>query len=354
MCKRILAFITALMLMLALLAGCGSAKSQSSPRAAEQKSETSKADGVEKNSSGSMEKQSTNKFTATADKYGNKLENVKGDIEVGEATAETASDSDALIGTNVPTSAVSNDILAQRKIIRNANVSIEVEDFDKAYGQIGSIISGIGIVQDSNVRKEKIYIDSKEKLVTSGVIVIRVYADRFESVLKNLKGIGLLIDESIKGEDITDKFFDTESRLRVLKIEYDRVEEYLKRVNDPDIIFKTQARLSELRLEIERLTGTLNKWKDLVELSTITINMSEKRDGSGIPVISQKSFFSRLSGGFLESVKSTFKVLGEFLIFVAQALPVLILLAIFLAIALRIYRKFFKKKLSNASNAIDH
>ena len=53
-------------------------------------------------------------------------------------------------------------------------------------------------------------------------------------------------------------------------------EEIFEKVEDPDIIFKTEKQLTEIRHEIETLTGTLNKLNDLVELSTITINMDEK------------------------------------------------------------------------------
>ena len=50
-----------------------------------------------------------------------------------------------------------NAILADRKVIFNANITVEVEDFNESYGKIQSIISGNGFVQNSNVTKDRYY-----------------------------------------------------------------------------------------------------------------------------------------------------------------------------------------------------
>ena len=126
-----------------------------------------------------------------------------------------------------------------------------------------------------------------------------------------------LYQTNIKSDDVTDKFFDIESRLRLLKYEESRLEEYLKKITDPDTIFKTEARLMEIRHEIESLTGNLNKLSNLVQLSTITINMSEK-----IPAGEKAgSYWQRLASGFTESFKGVVGFCAESLIVVVAALP---------------------------------
>ena len=109
----------------------------------------------------------------------------------------------------------------------------------------------------------------------TGDITIRVDARHFDNILNDVKGLGEVIDDRIYSTDVTDQFFDTEGRLRILKIEYEYLEEYMRSLKDPDSIFKTRMRMTELQTEIERLTGTLNKWSDLVELSTIYIQLEE-------------------------------------------------------------------------------
>lgn len=251
----------------------------------------------------------------------------------------------ALTGSGTSNSSSINTIIDQRKIIRNANISIEVENFDKAYGMIEYIISDIGYVQETKISTRKHYVDSKEVLVPSGVIVIRVDAEKFNIVLKDLKGLGTTLDENIKTEDVTDKFFDIDSRLRLLKYEQNRLEEYLNKITDPDTIFKTESRLTDIRHEIEGLTGTLNKLGNLVKLSTITINMNEKIPETQEKVIKKESYWSKLSHNFFESLQGVINLCADLLIFLAAAFPVLVFLGIITLLIVLAYRKFFKNKI---------
>lgn len=266
------------------------------------------------------------------------------------AQAPEADSATALTGTGEAGTAFKNNILSERKIIRNANISVEVDNFDTAYGKIEYIIGSIGYIQESKINKVKHYVDNKEVLSTNGVITIRVDADKFSSVLKDIKGLGLLTDENIKTDDVTEQFFDIESRLRLIRYEESRLEEYLKKISDPDTIFKTERRLTEIRVEIEQLTGNLNKLSDLVKLSTITINMNEKLPKSlSTPV--KPSYWGELKDNFLGSLGGVVDFLGNLLIFIAAAFPVLVLLALIYFAALFAYKKFFKRKFKKVKQA---
>lgn len=264
--------------------------------------------------------------------------------------APEADSATALTGTGEASKAYNNNILNERKIIRNANITVEVDNFDTAYGKIEYIIGNIGYIQESKISKVKHYVDNKEVLSTNGVITIRVDADKFSSVLKDIKGLGLLTDENIKTDDVTEKFFDIESRLRLIRYEESRLEEYLKKISDPDTIFKTERRLTEIRVEIEQLTGNLNKLSDLVKLSTITINMNEKLPKSlSTPV--KPSYWGKLKDNFLGSLGGVVDFLGNLLIFIVAAFPVLLLLALIFFAVFFIYKKVFKRRFRKVQQA---
>ncbi|HEY9060430.1 MAG TPA: DUF4349 domain-containing protein [Pseudobacteroides sp.] len=264
-----------------------------------------------------------------------------------EVKAATSADSQSNAITTTTTTAAANEslsnaILSQRKIIRNAFVSVEVENFDSAYGRIKSMISAYGFIQESNIKKDKVYIEDGEKRITRGTIIIRVDKDRFDSVMGDLKGLGTLLNENIKSDDVTDKFFDTESRLRLIKYEETRLEEYLKKTTDPDTIFKIEGRLTDIRHEIESLTGTLNKMTDLVQLSTITVEMSEK-----VPQPKPKkemSYWEKLLDGFSKSFKGVINFCSELLLFIVQILPGLVLLGLVLIVLVMFYKRVLKNK----------
>lgn len=311
--KRIAGIVLILILALSVLAGCSSAERTAEDSSDYQPGET--AAGA----------------------------NAKADVDFGGVVVEAddvsfdekSAGSTGIVGTGIAGQSVQNAILAQRKIIRNANLSIEVKDFNAAYGKINSMISGFGFIQQTNIVKDKIYVNSEKRLITRGYIVIRVDKDKFEQIMNDVKGLGLVVEENISSNDVTDKYFDIESRLRLLRYEESRLEEYLKKIEDPDTIFKTQSRLTDIRHEIEGLTGTLRKWNDLIDLSTITINITEEVPDSGKIPEDEKSYGQRL----IDSLKGAVNFCGEILLILVQIIPVLILLGLLAFVVLLIVRK---------------
>lgn len=338
--KKILGIILAVIFVISIHSGCGS---------------TGKANkAVEYD--GAMNQGTVSDAARSGSNGGAGSVDAKGvatNAEVQETTAAEVQKADggftALAGGSDITQEVSNAILAERKVIRSANISVEVKDYDKAYGEINSLILGIGYIQSTNINSEKYYTNNVQKLIRRGTVVIRVDREKFDKVLNSLKGIGEILNWNINGEDVTDKFYDTESRLRLLKIEESKLEEYLKKLSDLDQIFKTESRMTEIRYQIEALTGNLKKMSDLVDLSTITININEKYPDSDIPP-KTKTYGQKLLDNFLDSMKGVISFIGELVIILVAAIPVLVLLGLFALLAVFIYKKIPKKKSGYVAN----
>lgn len=345
MWKRSIGIAMAVLLLSSILAGCGATKSESVASAPDM-AVAPAATSVTMNFSESMDGNGGAKAGGAADIYGGSKQEAERS-SVAEAPAEPGmaqqGAANSLAGTGNSLENVSNAILAERKIIRSANLTIEVGNWDEACNNINNIILGIGIVQESNISTEKYYVDDKVKLIKRGTIVLRVNKDKFDSVINNLKGIGEVYNEQINGQDVTDRFIDTESKLRLLKLEQGKLEAYLEKLNDLDKIFRTESRLTEIRQEIESLTGNLKKMSSLVELSTITLTMNEKypdSDKKHKPDTYWQKLLDRLKG----SLEGVVVFLGDLLIFLVAAIPVLIVLGLFVLLGVFVYRKIPKKK----------
>lgn len=324
MYKKLFAILLAVTLMVSFLTGCSSSSTKS---ARDNYAQTPRTSAYEAGSSNSIDwdsgavNQSYTDITAA-----------------GESAAELSADS--LAGFGGASVDVENVILAERKIIRSANLTIEVEDFDTAFSNIENIILGIGFIQETNINTDRVYIDGEVKLVKSGSIVLRVDKTKFDNVISKLRGIGDVYNYTTNGEDVTEQYFDIESRLRLLKLEQEKLESYLAKLDDLDDIFKVESRLTELRYQIESLTGKLNKLSSLVDLSTITIQLNEKRpDYNPKPV----TYGERLLNSLKESFAEVVEFLGDLLVFTVSALPALILLALLILICVWIFRKIVRK-----------
>lgn len=282
-------------------------------------------------------------------------ENVSNEVAYGQYEKGGQIDESAkgIVGTGYSGASVSDtaqsatlDILSQRKVIRNANIAMEVEDFYAAYGNLQSMIKGIGYVSESNIHRDFYIYENERKTRVTGDITLRIDARHFDNILSDIKGLGEVIDDRIYSNDVTDQYFDTEGRLKMLKIEYEYYEEYMRLLTKPEDVFKTRTRMTELQTEIERLTGTLNKWNDLVQLSTIYISMTEKYPDE-MTRTQNNTYWDRMANAFNRSVTGVVNALGDLLIFIIEAVPTLVVLAFFAWVAYRIVKMLIEKKKSN-------
>ncbi len=345
--KTITVALSAL-LILAVITGCGSkTASDRSPEATY--ATTTAAYSAKETYKSSFSKNESSGFNGKVDLAFN--EKVSEDMDVAYSQAESPQQP-GITGSGYTGSGNSTstnfDILAQRKIIRNSNISLEVDDFYKEYGNIQSMISGIGYVQEINTSRQYYSFKDEQRSRIVGNITIRVDARQFDNIVNGIKGLGEITDDRIYSTDITDQFFDTEGRLKILKIEYEFLEEYMMSLKDPDSIFKTRMRMTELQTDIERLSGTLNKWSDLVELSTIYIQMTEKYPED----MREKNdgYWGRLKNAIQNALTGIVDAIGDLVIFLIEAIPTLVILAILGFIGWRIARRFIRKKYKEPVN----
>ncbi|MEN8906754.1 MAG: DUF4349 domain-containing protein [Clostridiales bacterium] len=273
-----------------------------------------------------------------------KLNVAKQEVEDGEAPSDVEADFDTN-SKNSETNNTQNIILSQRKIIRNASLTIEVENFDKAYDKIKTIVENDGYVQDSSIQKDDSFdFGNNKNLVTTGTITLRVDQNKFDKILEDIHDIGIKISEDISSDDVTDQYYDIDSEIKLLKLEQSKLEEYLKNTDDIEMIFKLEDKLTEIRHNIESLTGNLNKLDDLVKTSTIVLTIRETEELED----EDSSYLKGLFNNFIKSMK----FLGDIIIAVVTVfsyiLPFIIfftVIACIIILIVKLLRKSKNKKL---------
>jgi len=338
--KKIVVYVLLLIILTAAATGCSSGRKAGVTDATAPQAQPERDDGIKYGLSSTSVKNV--EIAGDSGNYSVSMKDEALDIAFSEAKEELAVSPSGIVATGYDGKNPALDILAQRKVIRNANLKLEVDDFYNSYGNLQAMITGIGFIQESNIHRDYYMYDGERRSRITGDITIRVDARHFDNILNDVKGLGDVIDDRIYSTDVTDQFFDTEGRLKILKIEYEYLEEYMRSLKDPDSIFKTRMRMTELQTEIERLTGTLNKWSDLVELSTIYIRLEEKYPDEMTK--KTETYWDRLKNSVKNMLTGIVDAIGDLLIFIIEAIPTLVVLGILFLIGLRIYRKHIKKK----------
>ena len=171
-----------------------------------------------------------------------------------------------------------------RKIIRDATLDVTVDDVPAAVQAVENAVVGVGgFVSSSSLTVETppqpiVSPDSPAPTPAPerqrATVQVRVPAEAYPGVLKDLRGLGDVKTESSNSQEVTEEYTDLEARLRNLQATEQRYLELLNRAEAIPDILTVQDRLSAVRLEIEQVQGRMKLLDDLTDLATITVNLS--------------------------------------------------------------------------------
>lgn len=158
-----------------------------------------------------------------------------------------------------------------RKIIRNAELSLEAESPEETQRRIAGIAeSKRGFVVESQQSS------SDARRTTRDVVnmTIRVPADQFQATLDEIRqAAGRVVTETVKGQDVTEEFIDIEAQIKAKKALEAQFMEIMKRANTVEDALDVQRQLADVRGEIERIEGRLRFLENQSALSTIKVRI---------------------------------------------------------------------------------
>lgn len=236
-----------------------------------------------------------------------------------------------------------------QKIIFTGQVNLETLDFEKTKNDLCQYITSIGgFTQNSSVNGSRI----GQKAMKRAEYVFRIPKDKYNQSFIDLREFGTVVLEQSNGEDITEKYFDTEARLKTLKIQQERLQALLNKASKMEDILKIENQLQEILYQIESYTGSLKKWDSLVQYATLSVNISEVEK---IKPIEPKNdgFFDRIVLSFKNSLMGLGVFLQDLVVFVAAAVPVIIPIGLICFLVYKFCRKEIKKYLKFDKNYMD-
>jgi anti-sigma factor RsiW len=167
--------------------------------------------------------------------------------------------------------AQTSSALANRKLIRNATVELEIVSFDNAVQRITAFANEEhGYVATTDSERQ-----ANGKL--RGQVVIKVLPQNLDHFLQKIRSLGELKNQTLGTEDVTKAYFDTDARLTNAHVMEQRLVEMLKmktgKVSD---LLQVEKELGRVREEIEKMQGELKYWDSQVQFATVTISLAEK------------------------------------------------------------------------------
>ena len=226
-------------------------------------------------------------------------------------STEAAASTPAVGGSErgLPTSASATEAGgANRKLVYRAEVDLVVEQFEPLPGQVEAAVQQHGgFISASNI-------SGSPGHPRNGRWTIRVPVERFVEFLAAVRQLGEVRSINSTSDDVTAEYYDVEARIRNKQQEEERLLKLLADATGKlEEILAVERELSRVRGEIEQAQGRLRMLKDVTDLTTVTVSVSEI-----------KNYVPEEAPTYLTRVRRAFGASTTVLVDTAQALSLVV------------------------------
>lgn len=230
-----------------------------------------------------------------------------------------------------------------RKLIRTVSLTTETEDMDTLLTGISQRITELG----GYVESREVYTGSAYETYSSrsATMTVRIPAKNLDAFISHVDGASNVVSSSETAEDVTMQYVATESHLKVLQAEEERLLKFLSEAKNVSEMLEIEKRLTDVRAELESVTNQLNTYANLVSYGTVNLRINEVKQYTVVEK-EEPNLWQRIGTGFVNSVKNVGVILEGLLVFFISALPYLAIPGVIVVIILLAVRKSDKKKKS--------
>ena len=198
----------------------------------------------------------------------------------GDASADNGWAEAAMDAADTAGGADFSAVRRNAKLILNADLSLETQDFEKSAADIEKMTAEAG----GYIESSGTYGDTGSR---SANYTLRVPQEKFEQFYAQLGENMHVVSRSRSSEDVTEQYTDIETRLATLQTKHERLLSLLEKADKMEDIISLENALADCEYEIDSLTGSKRHYDDLVGFSTFYINLREVQtltataDGTG-------------------------------------------------------------------------
>lgn len=244
--------------------------------------------------------------------------------------------------TSVDQNKVINEA-ADRKIIRNADLTLEVDSTTETQHRITSIAEANGGFVVTSESKQREHVDPSKRTLDIR-LVVRVPSERFGVALDEIKKLASNLPvENVTGQDVTEDFIDLEARIRTQKALEIQFLEIMKQARGVEAALEVQRQIADVRTEIEKLEGRKRFLENRSSLSTITVNIQTPKMISVSPV--------RIGHPIRDAVSDSLELASGMLIFFARFLIMLVPVFLFILLPAGLVARYVWRRMKRVELA---
>lgn len=225
---------------------------------------------------------------------------------------------------------------ADRKLIRTIIIDAETEDLTTLTDELNVRITELGgYVESKNLRNGSSYSGYVTRTLAMTVRIPLEKADAFVSRVSENSNI---VSSTEAVDDVTLKYVDTESHVKALETEQERLLALLEKAETLKDILTLEDKLAEVRYQLERYASQLRNLDNQVTYATIHLTVTEVKEYT--PIIEEEpTVWEKISEGFGRSISDIWEGLTNLFVWIVVNSPYLLILGIIGAV---VYIKCFR------------
>lgn len=232
------------------------------------------------------------------------------------------------------TISINPEIDVERKITKNYQLSMTTKDLETYLKELNTLIdSNKGYIQNSND-------NLGETSYRYANLSIKIPSDVVEGFIEKLNDIGKINSKSLNTNDITNSYNQTESMLKSLKTQEQRLLELIDEAENVSDLITIESQLSNVRADIQYYTQTIEEYNNQISYSLIELNVNEIKDST---IYVEDNFINKMVNTFFDAINGVIYFIQGLILMIISIWPFIVIgILIFLLI-----RYILKKKKSS-------
>lgn len=155
----------------------------------------------------------------------------------------------------------SSETTQERKIIKTGSLSYEVKNLSETEEKIVAWLEGFGgYIADTWSNRNNMN------------VTVKVPSSSFEDAMNSTGDFGELLSRSISTEDVSENYYDLETRLETRKILQEKLESYLAGAKSISDLLEIERQLNDVTSELESMEKQFRRLSNQIDFSTISIS----------------------------------------------------------------------------------
>ena len=228
-----------------------------------------------------------------------------------------------------------------RKLIRTVRMEAETENLTVLLTALEEKLTALsGYVEAREIYNGSSYASRRYR---HAEMTLRIPSDSLNSFVAHVEENANVVTSNETIDDVTTQYVDTESHIKALEIEQERLLELLSKADTMEDILTIEKRLTNVRYELENYVSQLRSLDNKVTYATVHLYVTEVQEYTPI-VEKEPTVWERIRDGFGDSIEEITEGAEEAFVWFIVNSPFLLIWAVLIAAAVAILRKRFKKR----------